>query len=179
MRPISPVESTIFSITKHLSGPAQTFNVTFQPGVDVTNASVSFTEPYIFDQPYSNTDEAYYRQFDREAWYERKAGGSISLGKQFNYIWSGAVTLQAEDVKVGGIEQFYPLYQRTDVIDPNTHEPAVSPTNGHVETELRMSPAHRRFSPPPVTTRSLISVFSFVATTPTAVHLLTPALKPL
>ncbi len=125
-----------FLDNKAFVGAGQTFNVTFQPGVDVTNASVSFTEPYIFDQPYSNTDEAYYRQYDREHWYERKAGGAISLGKQFNYIWSGSVTFQAEDVKIGGIEQYYPLYQRVDVINPVTNEPFLA-NNGHVQTELR------------------------------------------
>jgi outer membrane protein insertion porin family len=126
-----------FLDNKAFVGAGQTFNVTFQPGVDVTNASVSFTEPYIFDQPYSNTDEAYYRQYDREAWYERKAGGAITLGKQFNYIWSGSVTFQAEDVKIGGIDNYFPVYQRTDVVSSVTNEPIVSPVNGHVETELR------------------------------------------
>ena len=122
-------------------GAGQTFNVTFNPGVDVTNASVSFTEPYIFDQPYSNTDEAYYKEYIREAWYERYAGGAISLGKQINYNWSTSVTFQAEDVKVGGIQNYYPLYQRVDVISPITNEPYVNPHNGRVETEIRSSRA--------------------------------------
>jgi outer membrane protein insertion porin family len=118
-------------------GAGQTFSATFQPGVDVTNGDVSFTEPYIFDQPYSNTDQAYYKEYEREAWYERYAGGAISLGKQIDYNWSTSVTFQAEDVKVGGIEDYYPLYERVDLIDPVTNEPIINPHTGRVETELR------------------------------------------
>ena len=53
------------------------------PGTQVTSASVLFAEPYVFDLPYSDSNEAYYRQFIREAWYEQHAGGSVTLGKQF------------------------------------------------------------------------------------------------
>jgi outer membrane protein insertion porin family len=118
-------------------GAGQTFSATFQPGVDVTNADVSFTEPYIFDQPYSNTDQAYYKEYQRENWYERYAGGEIGLGKQIDYNWSTSVTFQAEDVKVGGIDNYYPLQDRVDVIDPITKEPAIDPHTGRVVTQLR------------------------------------------
>jgi outer membrane protein insertion porin family len=126
-----------FSDGHAFTGAGQSFNVTFSPGIDVTSASVSFTEPYLFDQPYSNTDEAYFTQIDREAWYERKAGGAITFGKQINYNWSTSISFGAEDVKVGGVENYYPLYRRIDVIDPITHEPRVNPGNGRVYTEIR------------------------------------------
>ncbi len=117
-------------------GAGQIFNATFQPGIDVTNASLSFTEPYIFDQPYSNTDQAFFTQYQREAWTETKAGGSLSLGKQINYNWSTSVSVEAEDVKVGGIQDYYAPNQRVDVISGITNEPIVN-SSGKVETETR------------------------------------------
>ncbi len=105
--------------------------------MDFTNARVAFTEPYIFDQPYSNTDEAYYQQYYREAWYERKLGGALTLGKQINYEWSTSVSLQAEDVYIGGILDNYPLSDRVDVLDPITRLPAIDSRTGKVVTEIR------------------------------------------
>jgi outer membrane protein assembly factor BamA len=121
---------------KAFVGAGQTFSATFQPGINYTNARVAFTEPYVFDQPYSNTDEAYYEQYQREAWYERHAGGAITFGKQINYEWTTAVTLGAEDVYIGGITDYHPLTDRVDVISPITHLP-VNNRLGQVQTYLR------------------------------------------
>ena len=132
-----PTRLSDFTDSRAFEGAGQTFSATFQPGVDVTNARVSFTEPYIFDQPYSNTDEAYFTQYDREAWAEIKAGGAISFGKQINYNWSTSVTLQGEDVKITDIENYFPPYQLIDKINPKTNEPIINPKTGLVETQLR------------------------------------------
>ena len=119
------------------TGAGETFSATFQPGIYTTNARVAFTEPYIFDLPYYTTDEAHFTQYQREAWYERRAGGSITFGKQFSYFLSSAVSFGAEDVKIGGIDDYYPPYERVDVLDPLTHLPEIDPSNGQVETQLR------------------------------------------
>jgi outer membrane protein assembly factor BamA len=121
---------------KAFVGAGQTFSATFQPGVDYTNARIAFTEPYVFDQSYSNTDEAFYEQYQREAWYERHAGGAITFGKQINYEWTTAITLGAEDVYVGGITDYWPLSNRVDVINPITHLPNTNRL-GQVQTYLR------------------------------------------
>jgi outer membrane protein insertion porin family len=119
------------------TGAGERFSATFQPGIYATNAEVSFTEPYIFDLPYYTSDEAYFNRYIREAWYEQHAGGAISLGKQFNYNLSSAISFGAEDVKIGGIQDYYPTYQRVDILDPYTHLPTIDPLNGEVETQLR------------------------------------------
>ena len=132
-----PTRFEDFLSDRAFTGAGQTFSATFQPGVYTTNAEVAFTEPYIFDLPYYTSAEGYYQQFQREAWYERRAGGVISVGKQFNYFLSSAVSFGAEDVKIGGVEQDYPPQQRVDIIDPITHLPTIDPFNGLVETQLR------------------------------------------
>ena len=47
-------------------GAGQNLRITLEPGTEATNASVRFTEPWLFDQPYSFTGEAYYRDRVRE-----------------------------------------------------------------------------------------------------------------
>jgi outer membrane protein insertion porin family len=121
---------------KPFTGAGQIFSATFSPGVDLTTGQISFTEPYLFDQPYSNTDKVYYTQQEQEAWYERRTGGLIGFGKQWNDNWSSSLTFQAEDVYVGGITDYYPLSQTEDVISPVTRLPIVNP-DGRTDTEIR------------------------------------------
>jgi outer membrane protein assembly factor BamA len=85
-------------------GAGQNFRITLEPGTEATNASVRFTEPWIFDQPYSFTGEAYWRDRVREDWDETRAGGRITFGKRFDQIHSASITLRAEDVEIHDIE---------------------------------------------------------------------------
>lgn len=119
------------------TGAGQTLRLSFEPGTVFTNASVLFVEPYLFDLPYSNSDEAYYRSYIREAWDERRAGGRVTFGKRFDYVWSTAVTFRGEDIKVGRIENFAPSSDRINVINPATGQPAVDPRTGQLLTQLR------------------------------------------
>ncbi len=62
------------------TGAGQTLRLNFEPGTEVTNASILFAEPYIFDLPYSNSDEAYYQSYIREHWDEQ-CGGAHHAGQ--------------------------------------------------------------------------------------------------
>ncbi len=132
-----PTRIDDFFTSRAFTGAGETFSATFQPGIYTTNAQVSFTEPYLFDLPYYNSDEAFFTQYQREAWTETHAGGGLSIGKQFNYQLSSAISFGAEDVKIGSIEQYYPTYQHVDVLDPLTHLPEIDPVTGNVVTQLR------------------------------------------
>jgi outer membrane protein insertion porin family len=85
-------------------GAGQILRVTLEPGTRASNASVRFTEPWLFDQPYSFTGEAYWRDRVREDWDETRAGGRVTFGKRWNYTWSTALTLRGEDVRIHDIE---------------------------------------------------------------------------
>jgi outer membrane protein insertion porin family len=119
------------------TGAGQLFRVTLEPGTQISNASILFSEPYIFDQPYSNTDEAYYRTFVREHWDEDRAGGRITFGKRFDYVWSTSIGFKGEDVNIRNIENFFPLDDRVAVISPVTGQPAVDPHTGELITRTR------------------------------------------
>ena len=118
------------------TGAGQTFRVDFQPGTTVTSGSVLFSEPYILDLPYSLTTEGYYRRLYREGWSEQHAGGSLTLGKQFDYVYSAAVTAQAEELRVGDVEDYFPLSDKVNVLDPVTRQPRLRP-NGTPQRQLR------------------------------------------
>jgi len=85
-------------------GAGQIFRVALEPGTRASNASVRFTEPWLFDQPYSLTTEAYWRDRVREDWDETRAGGRVTFGKRWNYTWTTALTLRGEDVRIHDIE---------------------------------------------------------------------------
>jgi outer membrane protein insertion porin family len=85
-------------------GAGQQFRASFEPGTRQTNASLRFSDPWVFDQPYSFTGEAYLRNRVRESYVDQRLGGRLTLGKRFNYIWSAQGTLRAEIIDIGQIE---------------------------------------------------------------------------
>src|SRR5690606_39239423 len=78
-------------------GAGQSFRASVEPGTRATNASIRFTEPWLFDQPYSFSGELYLRNRIREDYDDDRIGGRLSLGKRFNYVWSAGISLRAED----------------------------------------------------------------------------------
>lgn len=85
-------------------GAGQNFRATFEPGTTITNASIRFTEPWILDQPYSFTGELYLHSRVREDYDDERLGGRVSLGKRFDNIWSGTISLRAETVTINHIQ---------------------------------------------------------------------------
>ncbi|HEX8324843.1 MAG TPA: BamA/TamA family outer membrane protein, partial [Tepidisphaeraceae bacterium] len=88
---------------KSFVGAGQTLRLTFEPGTEATNASIRFTEPYLLDQPYSISVEAYLRNREREYYDDNRIGGRVSLGHRFNDIYSGSVALRLEQVDISHI----------------------------------------------------------------------------
>lgn len=86
-----------------LVGAGQNFRATFEPGTVATNASLRLTEPYLFDQPYSGTVEAFVRDRRRENYVDRRIGGRLSLGHRFDEFWSASVGFRAEEVRISDI----------------------------------------------------------------------------
>ena len=111
-----------FDITNPPSfiGAGQTFRLSLEPGTRASNASILFTEPWIFDQPYSFTGEAYLRDRIREDYTERRIGGRTTFGKRFDdYIWSARITLRGEDVNIHDVED--PPIRAQEILDLRGH----------------------------------------------------------
>ena len=84
-------------------GAGQLLRLSLEPGTQATNASVYFREPYLFDQPYSLSLEAYYRDRDRLVYSERRAGGRVAVGRRFGLLYAAEVGLRVEDVYINNI----------------------------------------------------------------------------
>lgn len=85
-------------------GAGQNFRISLEPGTEQSSASIRFSDPWLFDQPYSFTGEAYYRTRQREDYDDRRFGGRVTIGKRFNYVYSGALTLRAESISIVNID---------------------------------------------------------------------------
>lgn len=85
-------------------GAGQTFRASLEPGTKNTNAYIRFTEPWIFDQPYSFTGELYLRNRVREDYDDERIGGRVAFGKRFNNVWSGVLNFRAEMIDINNID---------------------------------------------------------------------------
>ncbi len=85
-------------------GAGQTLRLSFEPGTTTTNASIRFVEPWILDQPYSISAEAYLRTRVREVYSDDRIGGRVSLGHRFDDIWSASLGFRLENVDIGNIK---------------------------------------------------------------------------
>jgi outer membrane protein insertion porin family len=108
------------------TGAGQDFRASFEPGTIQTNASLRFSEPWLFDQPYSFSDELYLHDRIREDYDDRRLGDRVSFGKRFNYIWTGSLSLRAEQVKIGRV--FDPRYRSFQILEAQGHHPLTSVT---------------------------------------------------
>jgi outer membrane protein insertion porin family len=105
--------SELFS-DRAFTGAGQDFSVSFEPGTLGTNARVSFTEPYLFDQPYAFNATGYYETHVRPVYDDDRAGGQLGLGRRWNYIYSASVQMGAADVDIKDIA--FPLVGRAPEI---------------------------------------------------------------
>jgi outer membrane protein insertion porin family len=94
-------------ISEHaFTGAGQDFRATYEPGTIASNASLRFSEPYLFDQPYSFTEEFYLRDRIREHYTDHRLGDRVAFGKRFNDVYSALLSLRGEEVKINEIDNF-------------------------------------------------------------------------
>jgi outer membrane protein assembly factor BamA len=108
-----------FFSSRAFAGAGQDFRAEFDPGTLGTDANIRFSEPYIFDQPFSITAEAYLSNRIRESYDDDRLGGTIIFGHNFNYIYSADVSMRGEDVVI------------KHVIDPELRAPEINQGTGH------------------------------------------------
>jgi len=108
-----------FFSDRAFTGAGQTFRATFEPGSIATNASLFFSEQFLFDQPYEFAGEVYIRDRKREHYDDRRAGARVTFGRRFGYEWGAAMTLRGEDVQIDNID------------DPPLRPPELLLSEGH------------------------------------------------
>ena len=86
------------------TGGGQQFRLQFQPGTELTMFRVDFTEPWLFDRPYSLGLSGYLFSRGREDYQEDRRGGSVSLGHRFTRELSLRGTLKVESVEISSVD---------------------------------------------------------------------------
>ena len=105
---------------RSFTGAGQDFTARFEPGTEGTDAVVSFVEPYLFDQPYSFSSSGYYETHIRPVYNDQRVGGSIGIGRRFNYIYSASLNFGAADVDIRSIELPY-LVRAPEIVEGAGH----------------------------------------------------------
>ena len=90
-------------------GAGQTFNITLQPGNDISNYSIGFREPYLFESDYSFDISLIAFQGIREDFDEGRIGVRTGIGRRLGDVWSGSVRIRAEQVDISDIEPDAPV----------------------------------------------------------------------
>ncbi|MEO0474740.1 MAG: BamA/TamA family outer membrane protein, partial [Planctomycetota bacterium] len=85
-------------------GAGQTFNITLAPGNDISNYSVSFREPYLFETDYFFDISLSAFDAIREDFDEGRIGVRTGFGRRLGDVWTGSVRLRAEQIDISDIE---------------------------------------------------------------------------
>lgn len=64
-------------------GAGQRLRLQAEPGTELTRFRIDFTEPYLFDLPYSLGTSFYLWERERETYNEERLGMTVSLGRRF------------------------------------------------------------------------------------------------
>lgn len=94
-------------------GAGQQFQIMASPGTEVSTYSVSFTEPYLYDQPLAlNLGGSSYERW-RETYDESRLTGRVGLEKRYPDDWRRGISQRIENVEITELEWDAPQ----DVID--------------------------------------------------------------
>ena len=97
------------------TGAGQGFKAEFDPGTIQTNADLQFSEPWLFDQPYSFIEDVYLRNYLREWYTDRRIGDRVVFGKRIDYENSIALSLRGERLDIADIQD--PRYRAFEILD--------------------------------------------------------------
>ena len=103
-----PESFSEFITGKAFKGAGQNFRISLQPGTEVSQYSVDFTEPYFKDKPIAMNVSALSRQWERECYDEERTRGYIGFEKRYKNNWRRSIGFRAENVDVEGVESSAP-----------------------------------------------------------------------
>ena len=100
-----PSDSGELAAGRSFRGGGQRLRFGFQPGTEETTGNISFSEPYLFDQPYYLNLDLFLFRRRQESYLERRRGGRITLGRRFDNDWSADVGFRYELINVGDLDR--------------------------------------------------------------------------
>ncbi len=98
-------------------GAGEKFRLELAPGTQVQRYMISFTEPYLDNQPVSLSLSGFFYQRIYSEWTESRAGGSAGLGYQFTHDLTGSFNFQGQNVDIKN--PAYPVPSLQEVVGHN------------------------------------------------------------
>lgn len=89
---------------KAFRGAGQQFRLSASPGTEVNSYAVSFSEPYLYDQPISFSLSGSLYERGRETYDEERLAGRVGLEKRYRDKWRRGISFRAENVDVSDLE---------------------------------------------------------------------------
>lgn len=89
-------------------GAGQTFSINAQPGTETQNYSISLSDPAFLGTDYSAGGSISYSSRDYDTYDETRFGGSLFVGRNFGQVWSGTMSIRAQQIDISGISFFSP-----------------------------------------------------------------------
>ncbi len=85
-------------------GAGQNFRIALQPGTEVSEFLVSFTEPYFDNKPISLNVVGSSWERERESYDEQRLKGYLEFERRYKNRWRRSIAFRAENVEVDDIE---------------------------------------------------------------------------
>lgn len=89
---------------KAFRGAGQTFRIALEPGTEVSQYSVSFTEPYFRDRPTSLDAVGSFYERGRESYDEERMKAYLGFEQRREGKWRRSIGFRAENVDVGSLD---------------------------------------------------------------------------
>ncbi len=89
---------------KAFRGAGQTLRIALEPGTEVSQYSVSFTEPYFRDRPTSLDAVGSFYERGRESYDEERMKGYLGFEQRREGKWRRGIGFRAENVDVGSLD---------------------------------------------------------------------------
>jgi outer membrane protein insertion porin family len=95
-------------------GAGQNLRIALSPGTELSEYSISFTEPYFKDKPISLDVVGLSREWERESYDENRLRGYVGFEKRYKNRWRRSIAFRLENVDVDGVDFDAPKEIRDD-----------------------------------------------------------------
>ena len=90
-------------------GAGQTFNISIQPGVEVSTYSISVGDPHLFETDWSGTASAFYRNRIYPYYNENRMNGQLGLGRRIGDFWTFNSNVRLDSVELDNFQTNTPV----------------------------------------------------------------------
>ncbi len=140
---ISQINFDLFNPSNYFTGGGQRLDLKAQYGIERSDFTASFSEPWLFDIPLRLDTSGYYHSRNYEDWSESRGGGNVFLTKRFLEFNSISLGYTLEQVRIydmsKNMSQMFQDQEGSDLVSKvsaeiarDTRDNMVEPTSGYL-----------------------------------------------